>query len=120
MSEPAMKKLKEGEFQPQLRSIKTLWGVDGSDDPKQWKALFAKIKVVCKSFFSSNHTTRCHGGFEQCVIGKTVINALILVRTKRLLTFFKMLSQGEGFDAVECCVIFLMDGFAAALKEAGQ
>jgi hypothetical protein len=60
----------ETEFQPRLRSIKTLWGVEGSDDPTQWKSLFARIKA-------------------------------------------------EGFDAVECCMIWLMPGFAAALREAG-
>ena len=57
------------DFTPRLRSIKTLWGVDGSDDPKQWKSLFARIKE-------------------------------------------------EGFDAVECCVIWLMPGFMDALREA--
>jgi sugar phosphate isomerase/epimerase len=70
MSEPVVKKLKKEEFQPRLRSIKTLWGVPESDDPKQWKALFARIKA-------------------------------------------------EGFDAVECCVIWLMPGFMDALTEAG-
>jgi len=50
MSEPVAKKQKNGlspqdEFQPKLRSIKTLWGADGADDPKQWKSLFARIKA---------------------------------------------------------------------------
>lgn len=45
MSEPATKKLKQEEFQPRLRSIKTLWGVDGGDDPKEWTSLFARIKA---------------------------------------------------------------------------
>ena len=69
MDEHAAKRPKP-EFEPRLRSIKTLWGVDGSDDPKQWKSLFAKIKH-------------------------------------------------EGFDAVECCVIWLMPGFMDAVREAG-
>lgn len=73
-AEPESKKLKgnpNGEvFQPRLRSIKTLWGVAGSDDPAQWAALFAKISA-------------------------------------------------EGFDAVECCVLWFMPGFMDALNEAG-
>ena len=28
----------------QLKLCKTLWGVDGADDPTRWPALFARIK----------------------------------------------------------------------------
>jgi len=41
----AAKKQKQEDFQPRLRSIKTLWGVDGAADlGKERKALFARIK----------------------------------------------------------------------------
>ena len=32
---------------------------------------------------------------------------------------YRVTLQAEGFDAVECCVLWLMPGFGDALREAG-
>ena len=166
MTAPAPKKQKQEVFAPRLRSIKTLWGVDGSDDPQQWKGLFARIKArfgLSRPFFSAPCTTsttplcaprrgipsarprsrnRLRSGQLWVSLGIVPRARPSIDRSARTAVPARRARlprldvdpastptppqpphlndlQAEGFDAVECCVIWLMPGFKAALDEAG-